>query len=249
MTTVLWRPVSIGIGDTRMTCVMCRSSHGMKCKHELECELESCRDHTDDHSGSEYDDAEEDVDMSSEFVNGTHAQSGMEEVVLLAEGGGGVDPEPGPGPEQTVSEPNKFQRKDINNSKKWYLCNVKCSFMMFKRKKRFAQNLIDVIQTGAAGGVCIMFVDRQGMQCGGIYVDPYGNQKRCDFKRDNCKEGEPRKVSIFTLNHGLISAAVVDCTCYRCGFHNKYRDYDHGLFPSECGVVYMELMDWYLHQM
>lgn len=42
-TTVLWRPVSNGVADTRMCCVTCRSSHPRKCKHELQCERETVR--------------------------------------------------------------------------------------------------------------------------------------------------------------------------------------------------------------
>lgn len=41
MTTVLWRPVGNGRRETAMTCVVCRTSQGQKCKHELQCEFRS----------------------------------------------------------------------------------------------------------------------------------------------------------------------------------------------------------------
>lgn len=41
LVSVTWRPVSSGVAETRMTCVMCRSDVLRRCRHERACEKES----------------------------------------------------------------------------------------------------------------------------------------------------------------------------------------------------------------
>lgn len=60
------------------------------------------------------------------------------------------------------------------------------------------------------------------------------------------KQGEPREVTILTLNHGAFSAVLLDWPYHLCGYQNTNIGHTHGLFPPAYGV---ELMYWYMYEM
>lgn len=162
---------------------------------------------------------------------------GVESVLVTEQSGEGVgergDPgDDGEGGVHLESEPMEFERKCINNTKSFFSSKINRSIMLCEREKRTEENLIDVIENELAEEGCLMFYDPVGSSCGVIYVNARGEKKSVDIMKVGCKQEQPRKVTIFTLNHGAITAVLLDLRFIRCGYENKYRGNTYGLFPA-----------------
>lgn len=106
-----------------------------------------------------------------------------------------------------------------------------------------------MIEGEAAGDGSLVFWGPDGTSCDGIYRCTDGTFKACGAKLRQMNSNEPRRVTLYTINHGPISIMQLDWLCGRCGFRNVYRINMNGIFSSRYGVPYVELMYWWRHEM
>lgn len=127
---------------------------------------------------------------------------------------------------------------------------MKRSFYICRREKELAEKLCDLVEREIAGNGCLMFGDPDGTLCGGLYKCGQRLLRRFSGKRKQTISDIPRRVTLFTLNHGDISVILLDWDCSRCGFRNLYRVVHHGIFPARyCVAFTVELLYWWLHEM
>lgn len=230
-----------------MKCTQCNFGPQQKCRHEAACSkmLSECglvtlidngdmqernaRIETDivqmgdDGSGSEYEDEE----------NGTTTAGGIhigDSTAMKSgpDGGGG----------KHLYQPVPYMRSE--NTRPLY---------MFRSVKKLTDQLTDLIGEWdrSKGGLC--FEDPEGWICAGTVRGANGDEVICDATNEQSTRVLPRKVTLYTLNHDVLSVVLKDWVCRKCGFENRYTGEAHGIFPAAKFRAYtVELLYFWMHE-
>lgn len=228
--------VGSGINVTRVKCSQCRLGSQRKCRHETA----RCKVLTE--AGS--------VSVTENWA--MHEEVVKEDTYISDESGS----EYSDLNEELLTDPRNVVDVQLRNGG---LCTSqpKSFFSNWKARPiykcpseiRITQQLTDHLETWERknGGLC--FTDPEGSVCMGTVLDFNGREKTCEAtKHDGCRIF-PRKVTLYTLNHDLLSVVLKDWSCTTCGFENRYTGDWHGLYPATKHRAFtVELMYFWIHQ-
>lgn len=120
---------------------------------------------------------------------------------------------------------------------------------MCRAERAMAKQLTDCIETWDRRKDGLRFVDPYGSLCSGIVGREEGRDINCYATKGTSARILPRKVTLFTLNHDLISVVLNDLVCPSCGFENRYSGESHGIFPAAKHRAFtVELLYFWMHE-
>lgn len=79
--------------------------------------------------------------------------------------------------------------------------------------------------------------------------DDKGYDVNCSGTKDTTARLLPRKVTLFNLNHDLMSVVLKDWVCRRCGYENRYNGESHAIYPAAKHRAFtVELLYFWMHE-
>lgn len=243
-----------GIKVTKVKCMQCRSISQKKCRHESACiKVLSDSGTVNVNENGELQEAEplggEDGETKRTFDSASEYSSSeldfddegeSERKVTQVSSGAG---------ESGTEEVGVASSKCMFDPKHWFASRKRRPLFMCPSERLIALQLTEQIESWnrTDGGLC--YVDPDGWYCGGKIKDGKGAISKCTAtKTVNCTR-YPRKITVFTLNHDLLSIVVTDWVCSKCRFENRFSGEAHGIFPaSKHRAFTVELLYFWLHE-
>lgn len=131
-----------------------------------------------------------------------------------------------------------------------FMCSKKARpIYMCNAEKKFSAQLADLIEKWDRLNGGLRFMDPDGWLCGGKIREGDGSIINCTGTKGAHARKLPRKVTLFTLNHGLLSIVVRDWVCASCEFENRYTGETHGIYPGAKHRVFtVELLYFWMNE-
>lgn len=99
---------------------------------------------------------------------------------------------------------------------------------MCPSERKITAQLTDQLENWKREDGGLSFVDPDGWPCRGTVRDNSGNKRRCLNEKNNSCTIFPRKVTLLTLNHDMLSIVCNDWACTSCGYENKFTGKNMG---------------------
>lgn len=251
--------VGSGINVTKMSCTQCKLGSQRKCRHETSCgKLLSESGHVNMNDNGELQElgpGNEERDLTV----GTKSLSNSEYGDTCSDGEADQKGESSNRTVEVITETDSIgicsmerigsKKKCIYESKSFFTSKKFRPLYMCPAETKITEQLTDWIETWDRNNGGIRFVDPDGSLCGGTVMNGEGEETECSSEKDEKSRLLPRKVTLFTLNHGLINIVIVDWVCMNCTFENRYCGEVHGLYAAakhRCFTV--ELLYFWLHE-
>lgn len=93
----------------------------------------------------------------------------------------------------------------IKTQEEFYPRRLRRSFMLCATEKWISESFTDILESNAAEKGSFLFGDTEGKLCRGILMYGNGNRYGCKQKHVKNRKDKPRRMTLFTLNHGELS--------------------------------------------
>lgn len=235
--------VGSGIGVTKMKCIKCRKGSQWKCRYETACgKVLSGSGIVNVNENGEIVDVGSYLGVSTDSDGDDGSGSEISESDLFYDNNDDEYPTGSAGR-------NGILLKCLSDAKTYASSDKVRPLYMCPAEMRLAEQLTDHIEEWRRQYGVLCFADPEGWPCGGRIRNGEGRIVKC---RSSKKEGSrmlPRKITLFTLNHDLISVVVEDWVCPSCCVENRYCGEAHGIYPAAKHRAFtVEVIYFWMHE-